>query len=135
MSRPEYCQGTAQGIACASAPTWLAVTGADRVHLCDVCKVALGYDSGSAALFSLRWSEHTKLGLISAQRDGAQMLYDWIQDQGFSICEIGQRDEYWPVTRSPSSILAAVFNIDEKALEAEKVQMLQDLRRALPGET
>lgn len=74
--------------------------------------------------------EHDKLRIVSNESHTCGGFYDWLTtDKGYILCELDRYDRYQPVGRRIQSLLAEYFDIDETKLEAEKVAMLDAIRR------
>lgn len=81
-----------------------------------------------------KYEEHDKLGAVM---DRSQAIGEFLETSGYILCK-NQRmgsfngvDEYAlvPVSKSINEVLADYFDIDLKKIEAEKRQMIEELRR------
>ncbi len=85
------------------------------------------------------YPEHEKLKNLDRECEGARRVLDWLESRSYFIAEYTEPGETeggdWcaKVRIAPSTILAAVLGIDEKALEAEKREMMDAIRNARPG--
>jgi hypothetical protein len=80
---------------------------------------------------SAHWPEHEKLHKVVDKSQAIGEFLDWCAAEK-GIVLVNQDDyrrEGIPVSFRP--LLAEFFNIDEKALEAEKVAMLEQMRATL----
>ena len=76
------------------------------------------------------YPEHEKLALVQEQSQTCGEFIDWLADEhGLCLCE---RDthHYRRTSKSINELLAGFFKIDQKKLEAEKQDMLANVRRA-----
>lgn len=77
------------------------------------------------------YPEHEKLHAIADQSQAIGEFLDWCSGRGWFICR--PTDDpfegcYWPVPGSITDRLADYFGIDQKKLEQEKRQMLDEFR-------
>lgn len=74
------------------------------------------------------YPEHEKLSAIKDQTQTIHDFLEWCGQQGIQLCEFDERsDGYWPARRE-DDLLADWAGIDLKAIEAEKRQMLDQIR-------
>ena len=77
-----------------------------------------------------QYPEHEKLKALEGKNDVIGAFIEWMQDEkGWTITETWP-EGYYPVRRSIPDIIADYFGIDRDKLEAEKSQMLEELRNA-----
>jgi hypothetical protein len=93
------------------------------------------------------YPEHDKLTAIKGEKEAVQSFIDWIDAQGWWIAEYPVLSEWVevpggeelqeyrlhqlrPVSKRPEQIMALHFGIDLDVLEAEKRQMLDEIRAA-----
>lgn len=86
------------------------------------------------------YSEHEKLHEIKDQSQTISEFFDWLGSKGLLICKyhkqvgstLGQGEfqeaGYYPETPSIQILLTDFFDIDQKKLEEEKKDMLDDFR-------
>jgi hypothetical protein len=82
------------------------------------------------------YPEHEKLGAVVQESEAIGEFLEWCYERGWYLCQpTGSPFEgcYRPVPGSINDYLAAHFGIDQKKLEAEKRQMLNE-QRALNAE-
>lgn len=66
---------------------------------------------------------------LEPQRLGMQILLDYLDERGFQICKFdSDREEYFPIYKSYSSIIADALKLDENKMEDEKRSILENLR-------
>lgn len=76
---------------------------------------------------------HDKLQSLQGENQRIGAFLEWLRDEKeWEICELEPYEgknwqDYFPVRKSIPSILAEYFEIDEKALEAEKRAILDRL--------
>lgn len=70
------------------------------------------------------YPEHEKLKAISAKSQACGEFLDWLSMKGWTL-HSAKRGRFFNVSRE----LAEFFRIDERKLEVEKQQMLEQLRR------
>lgn len=78
----------------------------------------------------MSYPEHEKLKLV---RDKSQVIgefIEWLGGKNYNICEYNDSHEaYLPATQRLEVWLAEFFEINLSALESEKQQMIEELRR------
>ena len=78
----------------------------------------------------MAYPEHEKLKLI---QDKSQLLHEFLlefcDEKGIFLAEYNNRDDAMPVRRVPK-LIAEFFEIDEVALENEKLAMIDVMRKA-----
>lgn len=75
---------------------------------------------------------HHKLQDLQGESQKIGNFISWLQEQGWWICEDeGKRDysEYRPVRHTIEDLLGMYFEIDPKALSAEKDAMYDEMQR------
>lgn len=79
-----------------------------------------------------QYPEHEKLKARDRESRLLSEFYDFIvHEQCWAIAEIDdETDRYFPVRLRPDEIIGAFLGIDPKKLEAEKVAMLDEVRKA-----
>lgn len=89
-------------------------------------------DGPCACMRGMKYPEHTKLKAVHHQSQTISEFIDWLQGvKGMHIMERGQYDYEWHFARTKGGVtglLAEYFKIDLDKLEAEKRQMLDELR-------
>lgn len=78
-----------------------------------------------------KYPEHEKLRSLSRERDGAQMLYDYLGAEGLVIA--GEHTDtihcdLYEAFRTPQDLIGGALGIDSYKLEEEKMFMLEELR-------
>lgn len=68
------------------------------------------------------YPEHEKLKKVSDECQTIGMFLEWLREK-YTIC-----DPDYPSHKGIEDFLAEYFNIDQKILEQEKRQMLEELR-------
>lgn len=84
----------------------------------------------------MNYPEHEKLKAISSESQAQGALLEWLQGDGITLSrysEDGYASELRPDGESIMSILARFHEIDTGVLEAEKRQMLEEMREAAQG--
>lgn len=74
--------------------------------------------------------EHAKLADVKPLSQACGAFLAWLEEQGYSICEMDAFDRRWPVQKSKERLLAEHFEIDMNKIEAEKRAMLAKLNPA-----
>jgi hypothetical protein len=74
------------------------------------------------------YPEHDKLSKVKDQTQVIGKFIDWCGIRGIQLCELDSDDEFWPL-HDFMGLLAAWAGIDRGKIEAEKQQMLAELRR------
>lgn len=75
------------------------------------------------------YPEHAKLRVVKDQTQSISGFIDWLySEKGLFIGEYDKWDNPQPINCRWLSLVAEYFEIDEAALELEKVAMLEDLR-------
>ena len=79
--------------------------------------------------------EHEKLALVQPFSQACGAFLEWLEEQGFSICEVEEwgDGDFHPVRKSREKLLAEHFEIDLDALESEKEAMIAALNPTLTG--
>jgi predicted RNA-binding protein (virulence factor B family) len=79
-----------------------------------------------------KYPEHEKLAAIKDKSQAIGEFLDFgLGKQGIILAQFDEEtDQLWPTHRSITDILAAYFGIDQKKIDAEKAQMLDELRAA-----
>lgn len=77
---------------------------------------------------------HTKLKAHKLERRGMQRMLDWLQANGYSICESSGSEvhPYWPTGKRPDELIGGAIGVDPMGLEEEKQQMLDLIRAQQP---
>lgn len=77
------------------------------------------------------YPEHEKLKSVAEKSQTCGEFLDWLSNEtGLVLCEFDDESQRsFPTFRSTKSLLAEFFGIDQQKLEAEKVAMLDELRR------
>ena len=79
------------------------------------------------------YPEHEKAKTLCREIEAVREFIDWLQkEKDLDICEFhddGRRDPYFPYQGSVSNLLEEFFGIDPRKLEAEKRQMLDEIRK------
>lgn len=84
--------------------------------------------------FDLDTPEHDKLMAVPRdQREAVQEFFDWLNDQGWTICELVPTNiygdhEFRPITIPPQRIMAQFYGVDYQAFDREKAAMLDGIR-------
>lgn len=84
-----------------------------------------------------KYPEHEKLKLVKDKSQAIGEFLEWLQQQGILLCterpgadEDGYQDAYRHHHESTENLLARFFNIDLTKIEAEKREMLDEMRKA-----
>lgn len=81
------------------------------------------------------YPEHEKLKAHESEARTLSGFIDFIAEQGWELCKWDD-NQYaprpWPITERPEQIIGMFLEIDPKKLEAEKVAMLEEVRRTQP---
>lgn len=75
----------------------------------------------------------SELDKMSAARVDAAIIsefIDFLEENGYAICEVELHDQWWPVRKSYEQLLADYFEIDLKKVEEERRALLEELRKA-----
>lgn len=76
------------------------------------------------------YPEHEKLAKIKEQSQWLGNFIEWLQSNGYVICQLDEDENICsPVRRPIESWLAEYFKISLTKLEDEKQQLLSELRR------
>lgn len=81
-----------------------------------------------------RYPEHEKLHKIKDQSQTIGQFLEWTGEKGWHLAEYVEEyeeldwDMLMPIRRSITDLLAEYFGIDQNRLEAEKRQMLDEIR-------
>ena len=79
----------------------------------------------------MTYPEHDKLKALAGLNEVVGSFLEWLDAHGLIICERTNyqvNDLYMPTRKSFEALIAEFFEIDMKALEAEKREMLAQLR-------
>lgn len=76
-----------------------------------------------------QYPEHDKLSEVKTQTQAIGEFLDWASDSGVQLCRLEDNDHFYPVG-SFMPLLAEWAGIDMDKIEAEKRQMLDELRKA-----
>lgn len=81
---------------------------------------------------STEYPEHEKLKQIQRESQTIGEFIEWLESNGMVVCEWtdGNCDNWMRTTLSTNRLLAKFFDIDLDKLEAEKRQMLDEMRKA-----
>lgn len=74
--------------------------------------------------------EHEKLKDIQPNSQSIGEFIEWLGEQGIWLCKLGKFDRFQPINDDMNKLLPRYFEIDLRALEAEKLLIL-DAQRAL----
>jgi hypothetical protein len=76
------------------------------------------------------YPECEKLAKVSETSQKIGEFLEWLNEQGFTICRLGEdnSDLFYPDYTSINQRLADFFGIDLNKVEAERRQMLETLR-------
>lgn len=80
------------------------------------------------------YPEHAKLLELKDRHEAARDFYDWlVEESGLVLAEyetgaMAKYSRLMPARRRPAELMAKFLGIDEEKLEAEKLQMLRQLR-------
>jgi NAD-specific glutamate dehydrogenase len=58
---------------------------------------------------------------------------EWLQEENFTICRMGEFDYYIPARQSIEEMCAKYFNIDLKKAEKERQGILDEFRKNAEG--
>lgn len=79
-----------------------------------------------------KYPEHEKLHEVSDMSQVCGELLEWLETEGFHLAQYGLDDDYpntlFPTHKTKLSLLAAFFDIDQAKVDAEKDQMLREIR-------
>jgi len=73
---------------------------------------------------------HDKLKASSVEKDAMGRFYDWLNENGYRICEEDRSGRYWPTHKRPAVLIGGCLEIDPDELEQEKQQMLDLCRKS-----
>ncbi|WP_186214816.1 hypothetical protein [Burkholderia gladioli] len=73
--------------------------------------------------------EHQKLKDLNGANQIVGDFIEWLSDNGCVIAQY-EGNRLWPITKSRDALIAEHFGIDQKRLDAEKEQMLDEFRAA-----
>jgi len=77
----------------------------------------------------MKYIQHEKLQEVHPFSQKIGEFIDWLSEEGVYLAEYSSTGEYMtPMRRSVTTYLAKFFEIDETALEKEKLDMLAELR-------
>lgn len=85
---------------------------------------------------STKYPLHEEMKARAAERVGVQTAIDWIEEQGYQICEDRWKDkpthdeEMVAIRLRTDKLVAAMMGIDYAAFMAEKDAMLEEFRSA-----
>lgn len=80
---------------------------------------------------SNKYPEHEKLNKIADKSQVIGEFLEYLQDEKrYLLCELVCETKYYPVHVSIQDLLADFFGIDQKKLEKEKREMLEEIRAA-----
>ena len=78
----------------------------------------------------MEYPEHEKLKVVSDESQAVGEFVDWLgNERGIFLAE-QKGFEFFPMSVSIQSLLSEFFEIDMNKIEAEKRQMLDELRNA-----
>jgi hypothetical protein len=75
------------------------------------------------------YPEHDKVRVVQAESQAQGGFLEWLSDQGYEICKLGDDDQYFPTYKSITKWLEEYHNIDGDKLDDEKRQMLENIRK------
>jgi hypothetical protein len=76
------------------------------------------------------YPEHEKLQTVQDKSQVCGEFLEWLNENGYSICETQEKyPPFLPTRKSFTTLLDQFFDINGKALENEKRQMLKELRK------
>lgn len=75
------------------------------------------------------YPEHEKLRAIQNDSQKIGQFLDWCYEQGWELC-CWHESDLVPINKNIQTVLADYFEIDLKKLEAEKVAMIEECRKA-----
>lgn len=73
--------------------------------------------------------EHQKLKDLNGANQIVGDFIEWLSENGYVIAQY-EGNRLWPVTKSRDTLVAEHFGIDQKRLDAEKEQVLDEFRAA-----
>lgn len=77
------------------------------------------------------YPEHDKLTAVKDQTQAIGEFMDWLADDGVFLARYQEDSKYaWPIHRPITDLLAEWAGIDQNKIEAEKRQMLEQIRAA-----
>lgn len=88
---------------------------------------------GNVMTETQKYPLHEMMSECSEERNTVQNVIDWLDEQGWTICELfkGHADDrYAPVAHSKEQIIARYFGVDLQAFDDEKRAMLDEFRAA-----
>ncbi len=79
-----------------------------------------------------KYPEHEKLKALNGANQIVGEFIDWLSDGNIVLAEwgVGEYDGLVPINAGQTALIAGFFEIDEDKLEAEKCQMLDEIRKA-----
>lgn len=77
-----------------------------------------------------QYPEHDKLSEVKDQTQAIGEFLDWAAEQGIQLCRFDDRTDHLYPAGSFMPLLAEWAGIDMDKIEAEKQQMLAELRKA-----
>ena len=77
------------------------------------------------------YPEHDKQALVIDEAHVIGPFLDWVGTQGWRLCDLDDsEEEFEPVWLSIQDIIARYLDVDLDTIEAEKMQMLEEIRWA-----
>lgn len=76
----------------------------------------------------MEYPEHEKLSAVSDESQAVGEFIVWLSDERGILLAERQGFEFLPISASIQSLLSEFFEIDMKKIEAEKRQMLEELK-------
>lgn len=74
------------------------------------------------------YPEHEKLQKVAELTQTCGEFLDYLEANGYSLCEVGQYDRFYPTFTPKVELIARFFEIDRDKIEAEKREMLERIR-------
>lgn len=79
----------------------------------------------------MSYPEHEKLSAISDKSQTCGEFIDWLIEHDYHLCQPDTTGRYfWPTHTPLTKLLAEFFEIDLDKIEAEKRQMIEEMRKA-----
>lgn len=82
------------------------------------------------------YPEHDKIRALGSDSQAAGEFLDWLlEEKGYYLCEEREKEiivpkGYYPIYTTTEKLLYEFFGIDADKIEAEKVNMLEEYRKA-----
>lgn len=78
------------------------------------------------------YPEHDKLSALNGANNIVGDFIEWLSEEGFILAKSEDKYDLFPASETRDQLIAKYFGIDPKRLEAEKVAMLDAIRKSGP---